>query len=126
MQPDDLLRIKWLGDPRISPDGTRVAFVVTTLDRERDEYLSNVWVVEWKGRKPRRFTAGRKRDTSPRWSPDGRWLAFVSERDGAKRPQLHVIPADGGEPTRLTELDHGVSDPAWSPDSKLIAFVSRV
>jgi dipeptidyl aminopeptidase/acylaminoacyl peptidase len=126
VKPRDLLRIKWPGDPRISPDGQRVAFVVTTMDEERDEYLSNIWVVDWKGGKPRRFTSGRKRDTSPRWSPDGKWLAFVSERDGARRPQLHVIPADGGEPTRLTELENGVSDPAWSPDSRRLAFVSRV
>ena len=126
MRPDDLLRIKWLSEPRITPDGSRIAFVVTTLDQERDEYLSTIWVVDWKGGKPRRFTAGRRRDQSPRWSPDGRWLAFVSERDGARRPQLHVMPADGGEPTRLTELENGVADIAWSPDSRRLAFVSRV
>jgi dipeptidyl aminopeptidase/acylaminoacyl peptidase len=126
MRPADLLRIKWLSDPRVSPDGERIAFVVATLDEERDEYLSNVWLVDRKGGRPRRFTAGRRRDHSPRWSPDGRWLAFVSERDGARRPQLHVIPADGGEPTRLTDLEHGVSDPAWSPDSRRLAFVARV
>ncbi|HEY3189294.1 MAG TPA: hypothetical protein VGJ70_17545, partial [Solirubrobacteraceae bacterium] len=98
MRPDDLLRIAFLGDPRISPDGTRVAGVVTTLSDERDEYLSSIWVVPTRGGSrraprrgaPRRFTAGPKRDTAPRWSPDGRWLAFLSERDGQPRPQLYV------------------------------------
>ena len=115
-----------MSDPRISPDGRRVAFVVTVLSEERDEYLSNIWVVDTAGGEPRRFTTGPGRDTAPRWSPDGAWLAFLSEREAKAKPQLHVMPADGGEPVRLTDLPHGVSAPAWSPDSARLAFVSRV
>ena len=128
MRPDDLLAIRFVSDPRISPDGRRVAFVVTTLSQEQDEYLSNIWTVETAGgdHPPRRFTAGPGRDTAPRWSPDGTRLAFVSEREPAKQGQLMVMPADGGEPVALTRLRNGVSDPVWSPDGTRLAFVSRV
>src|SRR5262245_58032519 len=127
MVPRDITRIVWVSDPQISPDGTRVAFVATTLSEERDEYLSSIWVVDVDGDgEPRRFTAGPKRDRDPRWSPDGRRLAFVSEREAKKKPQLYVMPADGGEPARLTDERNGVSDPVWSPDGTRLAFVARV
>jgi len=126
MVPEDITRIVWVSDPQISPDGTRVAFVATTLSEERDEYLSNVWMVDVDGGAPRRFSTGPKRDREPRWSPDGTRLAFVSEREGKKKGQLYVMPADGGEPTRLTDERHGVGDPVWSPDGRSIAFVARV
>ena len=124
MTPDDLYAITWLSECHLSPDGTRVAFVATRMDRERDEYRSAVWVVDTRGGEPRPFTAGTTRDRSPRWSPDGRWLAFVSERDG--KPQLYVMPADGGEPARLTDERNGVTDPVWSPDGTRLAFIARV
>ena len=149
MQAEDLTRIKWLSDPQVSPDGRLVAFVVTTLSRERDEYLSNIWTVETApgGAGPRRFTTGPRRDTTPRWSPDGRWLAFVSDREPGEpgepggpavtgktgpRPagrgpvaQLYAIPAAGGEPRRLTDLPGGVRDPVWAPDGRRLVCVSR-
>src|SRR5438270_7182341 len=103
MVPHDLTRIRFVGDPAISPDGSRVAFTVTTLSEERDEYLTNIWLVDLAGGVPRRLTSGPKRDRSPRWSPDGRRIAFISERPGDKKPQLYVLPLDGGEPVRLTE-----------------------
>src|SRR5262250_610657 len=103
MTPHDLTRIRFLSDPQIAPDGRTVAFVVTTLSEEKDEYLSNIWLVDVAGGAPRRFTAGPRRDTAPRWSPDGTRLAFVSERALSERAaqrkaQLYVMPADGGEP----------------------------
>ena len=126
MTPEDITRIRWVSDVQMSPDGLRVAFVVTTLSEERDEYLSNIWTVAADGGAPRRLTRGDKRDAAPRWSPDGTRLAFVSERQGHKRPQLYVMPTDGGEAMRLTELAQGVGDPVWSPDGKRLAFPSRV
>ena len=108
MTPDDLTRIRFVSDPQLSPDGSRVAFVVTTLSEGRDEYLSQIWMVPAAGGEPVRFTTGPTRDTSPRGSPDGRRLAFVSEREAKKKGQLHVMPADGGEPMRLTDVRHGV------------------
>ena len=127
MRPDDILKIRFVSDPRISPDGRRVAFVLTTLSQERDEYLSNIWMVETTGgAPPRRFTTGHGRDTSPRWSPDGARLAFVSERERGKKGQLMVMPVEGGEAVALTQLRAGVAAPAWSPDGTRLAFVSRV
>jgi dipeptidyl aminopeptidase/acylaminoacyl peptidase len=126
MVPEDLTRIQFVTDPQLSPDGRRVAFVVTTLSEERDEYLSNIWVVDVAGGVPRRFTAGPRRDLEPRWSPDGSRLAFLSERTAKDKLQLYVMPADGGEATKLTALDNGVSAIAWAPDGARLAFVSAV
>src|SRR5260370_4833580 len=125
-EPRDITRIRWITDPHISPDGRRVAFVVATPSEGRDEYLSSVWMVDPEGGEPRRFTSGPKRDTAPRWSPDGTRLAFLSEREGKKKAQLYVMPADGGEATRLTDLKNGVADPEWSPDGTRLPFLSRV
>ena len=126
MVPEDLTRIQFVTDPQLSPDGRRAAFVVTTLSEERDEYLSNIWVVDVAGGAPRRFTAGPRRDLEPRWSPDGSRLAFLSERTAKDKLQVYVMPADGGEATKLTALDNGVSAIAWAPDGARLAFVSAV
>ena len=126
MVPQDLTRIAFVTDAQISPDGRRIAFVVTTLSEERDEYLSNIWVVDTAGGAPRRFTAGPRRDIEPRWSPDGTRLAFLSERTPKEKLQLYVMPADGGEAAKLTALDNGVGSVAWSPDGARLAFVSPV
>ncbi len=101
MAAEDLTGILFVTDPQISPDGRRIAFVVTSLSDERDEYLSNIWIVDAAGGAPRRFTAGPRRDVEPRWSPDGTRLAFLSERAPEDKLQLYVMPADGGEPTKL-------------------------
>ena len=126
MTPQDLTRIRTASDPQIAPDGQRVAFVVTTLSAERDEYLSNIWLVGVDGGEPRRFTTGPGRDARPRWSPDGTRLAFVSSRQPEEKPQVYVMPADGGEPVCLTDAANGVDDLAWSPDSARLAFTARV
>lgn len=124
MTPDDLYAITWVGECDISPDGSRVAFVATRMDRESDSYRSAIWVVHTAGGEARQFTAGAKRDGSPRWSPDGRWLAFTSER-GEDKPQLAVIPAAGGESKLLTNLPLGAGVPTWSPDGTRIAFSAK-
>ena len=127
MVPDDLFRIRFVSDAQISPDGLWVAFVLTTLSEDKDEYLSNIWLVSAAGGEPRRFTTGPRRDTLPRWSPDGSRLAFVSEREAGRKGQLHVMPAaGGGEPVRLTDLRHGVGAPEWSPDGTRLVFAARV
>src|ERR1041384_4586896 len=103
MQPRDVYELVNASDPRISPDGSRIAYVVTRLDEESNEYRGAVWVVPYDGGEPGQFTSGERRDTTPRWSPDGKWLAFASNRGDEKTPsQLYVIAAVGGEARKLT------------------------
>jgi dipeptidyl aminopeptidase/acylaminoacyl peptidase len=131
MQPEDVYALTSVGDPRISPDGRRVAYVVTRIDEEANAYRSAIWLAPLDGSaEPRQFTSGERSDQSPRWSPDGRLLAFVSSRDGEDEKKAHgelyVMPADGGEPRRLTESKTSVESIEWSPDSSRIAFTRRV
>jgi dipeptidyl aminopeptidase/acylaminoacyl peptidase len=122
-QPEDLYRFKTLTDPQISPDGGRVAFVVSEIDREANGYRSAVWLVEADGSGLRRLTAGTKNDAQPRWSPDGQSLAFTSNRDD--KTQIYILPLAGGEPRRLSTAAQGVLEYAWSPDGATIAFTTR-
>lgn len=123
----DLFRFVWVADPQISPDGQRVAFVRVTVDRKKEGYESAVWLAATDGSEPARsFTSGPK-DASPRWSPDGKWIAFTRavEKDGKAQPaQLYVIPSGGGEAQVLTDLPKGAAGPEWSPDGATIAFTS--
>ena len=122
---DDLYRFRLLSDPQVSPDGKYVAYVLTRLRKKQDDYASNIWMVPVKGnRDPRKFTGSDKRDFNPRWSPDGSELAFLSTRAG--KPQVWVIPVNGGEARQLTRMKRGVGEFEWSADGKWIAFTSAV
>jgi dipeptidyl aminopeptidase/acylaminoacyl peptidase len=123
MLETDLLRLTWLADPQISPDGSRIAFVRVTVDTSVDGYLTNLWIADTTTGATRALTFG-GRDGQPRWSPDGTSLAFVRSPGEGKEPQLHVLPMGGGEARRLTDLPKGAASPAWSPDGKRIAFTS--
>jgi dipeptidyl aminopeptidase/acylaminoacyl peptidase len=123
--PEDLYLLKNAGDVQLSPDGARVAYVLTRIDPEADEYRANIWVVPAAGGAPAQFTYGSKNDSAPRWSPDGRSLAFLSDRGGDKA-QLYIMPADGGEARQLTKLPNGAGAAVWSPDGSRILFAARV
>ncbi len=121
----DLFRFVWVGDPQISPDGRRVAFVRVSVNDDKSGYDTAIWVAAADGSDaPRPFTAGPK-DASPRWSPDAKWLAFTRAVGKESRTaQLYVISSEGGEARALTDLPKGVASPEWSPDGRTLAFTS--
>ena len=132
MTPEDLYDFHFLADAQISPDGSRVAYVVRTMDREDNAYQSGVWLVPADGsREGTRFTSGPGQDALPRWSPDGKMLAFVSDRDvaadGKKRKpkNIFVLSLAGGEARKLTSFDEDAGDLTWSPDGRQLAFVLK-
>lgn len=124
--PADLLRFQTVSDPRIAPDGSRVAYVVTSHDPDQEKPRSAIWIVQTRYGTPRRLTNPREgSDRSPRWSPDGTRLAFISTRKGG-RPQVWLIDPTGGE-ARCLETEQAVStEPVWSPDGSQIAFAAGV
>ncbi len=125
MQPADIGRLVTPGHPRVSPDGTRVAVVVTRVDLEADRYRSAVWLAPVDGSSPARpLTAGEDADANPAWSPDGTRLAFT--RSSAGRHRLLVMPiGEPGEPVVLAERAEPLGGLAWSPDGSALAFASR-
>lgn len=121
----DLVAFHRVADPQVSPDGKSVAFVVTDADLAENKTNSDVWLVPADGSAPpRRLTSSPKHDRHPRWSPDGKWLAFESNRDGEF--QVYLLPADGGEARKLTTISTEATSAAWSPDGQQIAFLSSV
>ena len=140
----DLLDFEFVSDPQLSPDGTRVAYVRTVIDKENNEYRSQVFVVPFAGGRAEPYTAGVGREVSPRWSPDGKYLAFLARREpagaggkaqqggegraGKKRggAQIYLLPTAGGEARCVTDIESGVESIAWSPDGAKIAFASDI
>jgi len=111
-----------VGSPNISPDGKNILFTRTWADRMNDQQVSNLWLADVEGKRIRLLTSGNWRDTAPVWSPDGKRLAFLSDRDGTT--QLYVMWLDTREVAQLTHLERAPSGLAWSPDGKKIAFTA--
>jgi dipeptidyl aminopeptidase/acylaminoacyl peptidase len=135
---DDVLQVKAVASPALSPDGTRVLYTVRAWEpaserqKDRLEARTRVWMVPADASAPaRQITYGERGDTQPQWSPDGRFISFLSARgpasgeNGEPKPQIYVMRADGGEGQKLTDAKEGVSSYSWSPDSARLAYLSR-
>jgi dipeptidyl aminopeptidase/acylaminoacyl peptidase len=133
IRPEDYLAFKSLNDVRFSPDGSTIAFVVGTIDQKQNRRHNAIWTVPADGsREPSQLTTSSQPSTNPRWSPDGKFIAFLSARavpgDAAgqtQKNQIWVLPLSGGEPRRVTNLQNGVTSFAWSPDSTRFVCVSQ-
>src|SRR5207248_2693895 len=111
-------------DPQCAPDGQSVAYVVSTTDVKEDKSNSHIWTIGYDGRNDRQVTSSQDSESSPRFSPDGRYLAFTSSRPGkAKGNQVWLLDRNGGEAMQLTEVKGRLQGYEWSPDSKRLALV---
>jgi dipeptidyl aminopeptidase/acylaminoacyl peptidase len=129
---EDYFAFRFIADSSISPDGKQVAYTITTIDTAANRRVSSVWVVSANGgAEPRRLSAEGFSSNSPRWSPDGSRLAFLSGRNSAgsaeaPRPQIWILPMEGGgEATQVSHLKNGISSIQWSPDGKRFVAVGR-
>jgi dipeptidyl aminopeptidase/acylaminoacyl peptidase len=121
---DDLARIREVSDPQISPDGQSLAYVVGTTDTKEDKSHSHIWLASYDGKQDRQFTFSQDGESSPRWSPDGHYLAFISGRPGpAKHDQVWLMDRNGGEAWQLTDTKGHLRGFEWSPDSRRLALV---
>jgi dipeptidyl aminopeptidase/acylaminoacyl peptidase len=125
LAPDDIFQMKTVSDPRISPDGAWVAYTVTSLDREGDKLRSAVWMVSWAGDKNVRLTNGPSSESTPRWSPDGKYLAFMTSRPADAKAQIWLLDRRGGEAFPLTDVKGEIDDFVWSPDAKRLALIMK-
>ncbi len=124
MTVDDLLAVKSVSDPQVSPDGKLVVYVVSELDRATDKANADLYLVPVAGGEPRRLTTSPGPDNHPRWSPDGKAIAFLSSRGGSA--QVWLLPVDGGEARPMTKLPVDVAGPIWSPTGEHVAVTARV
>jgi dipeptidyl aminopeptidase/acylaminoacyl peptidase len=127
-----------VGDPQVSPDGSKVLFTFSEVNMDEDKYDTHIWLLDLKEKKPRQFTYGKQNTSNPRWSPDGETILFTSSRPSEdetkdeaeekkkKKAQLYAIPAFGGEARQLTKVEEGAQNPQWSPDGKTVMFISNV
>src|SRR5258706_3909539 len=120
----DIFNLESVSDPQISPDGRKIIYVRGFNDIMTDGRYSNLWIINFDGSDNRPLTTNNYNDSSPRWSPDGNRVIFVSTRDGA--PQIYVRWIDTGQTAKLTNLLSPPSGLAWSPDGKQISFTALV
>ena len=131
---DRIINLKSVGGPRISPDGTLVAYTVGETDWDQDRFFSQIWMAEVDSHRRFQVTQGDRASYGARWSPDGKWLAFLSGRKGSAgnsegdkkkkvaETQVWMISPSGGEAFRVTASESNVNGFQWSPDSRQIAF----
>ena len=127
VKPRDLRKFTFISDPQMSPDGSKVAYVHTTIDYDKNDYVKHIWLHDVSSGRDTQFTSGIGKDSYPRWSPSGNKLLFLSSgREPDSKTELYIINVSGGEAQKVASLETGVSNPVWSPDGKTVLFSSRV
>jgi len=126
LAPEDFAQLREVSDPQLSADGQWLAYAVKTTDLAKDKRPKNLWICHWDGSGNRALTDGEASCSHPRWSPDGRSLAFLSSRDDDHdNDQVWILPLAGGEAEKITAAPNGIDDFAWSPDSRRLALIAR-
>ena len=125
LSADDIYNLREVRDPQRSPDGRWVAYTVSRAIKDTDKNDTDVWMVSWDGKEQIQVTSTPESESTPRWSPDGKYLSFLSSRQGAKRAQVWLLNRAGGEAVKLTDLKGSVSEYAWSPDSRQLALIVK-
>ncbi len=123
LNSDDIFNIRDVRDPQRSPDGKWVAYAVSRAIKDTDKNDSDIWMVSWDGQQQIQVTSSNEGESSPRWSPDNKYLAFLSSRQGAKKSQIWLLNRAGGEAVKISDVKYGVSEFAWSPDSTKMVLV---
>jgi dipeptidyl aminopeptidase/acylaminoacyl peptidase len=123
--PSDILRLQNITDPQVSPDGQWVAYSLSSVDKDKDKRNLDVWMISWDSKQSVQLTSSPDGESSPRWSPDGRFLSFVSTRNGDKDSQLWLLDRRGGEGKKLTDLKGELEEYEWAPNGKTVALVIR-
>ena len=124
--PDDFYRMREVGDPQLSPDGKWIAYTVTTMNRELDRLETQIWTVDWEGTQSLQMTYGPESASFPKWSPDGKYLSFLSshkDEKGEGKTQIWLLDRRGGEAQPLTDVRRDIESYSWSPDGKKIALL---
>ncbi len=124
-QLEDLRKLVNISDPAISPDGNRIAFIVSKPDWEKDKAVQNIDLINSDGSSLRTITYKRKGISNLNWSPDGNSLGFVAKDSETKKPQIFIMPMNGGDPVCITDSKTGIKEFTWSPDGKTIAYAAQ-
>ena len=122
LKPNDVYLLKDVDDAHISPDGKWVAYTVSSVDTAKDKRNSDIWMVSWDGEQTVQLTHSEESETAPRWSPDGKYISFVSDRVAEKVAQIWLMDTRGGEAKKITSFKGDLEEYVWSPDGKKIAM----
>jgi len=126
LKPSDVNKVKYVDDPELSPDGKWVTYILSEADTAEDKYDEDIWMTATDGSGSVQLTFSDEDETQPKWSPDNKWISFLSGRHKAKeKTQFWLMDRRGGEAKQVTELKVSISDYEWSPDSKKVIFTIK-